>query len=171
MTNITHTLRTFNIGNYEVEILIDEYYQGCNWLADLFDVCDHHKGGVTVRNPVDPGNRNHHQWYKPTQYSLAELASDYAKQGRDNPSAEAYASTQRELGWYITAGDFGFTVTVSKCDIELANTNAGFGFDYSWEYCDQSLEEYTLHNFKSVIRECVHEAIAEARDAIRRLAA
>lgn len=168
---ITETLREFNIGRYQVEIECIDYCQGSDWLGDMFDVVGEHEGGVTVRNPVNAGDNKYHQWYTPKQYTLAELASDYAKQGLENPSKDAYESAQRELGWYITASDFGFQVTVKRDDVVLVENNAGLGFDFSWEYSKESLADYCWANFRDVITECLHEAIEESRDTLEKLAA
>jgi hypothetical protein len=166
-----HNIRNFEIGAYKVSVFVVDYHCATEWLTDLFDIRDSHEGGVTIRNPVNPGDNRLYQWFAPTQYTLASLASDYAKQGRSNPSKEAYKSAQQELAWHLTASDFGISVTVHKHGIEIANTTAGFGFDYSFEYADQSLEQYVLANFLGVIRECLRDAVIEARDNIKLLAA
>lgn len=167
---ITETLRTIQTAQFEVVIEVVDYHEPSHWLFDLFEPVDKHEGGVTVRTPVNAGDGRYYQWYRPTQYTLAELAQSYAKQGIDNPSREAYVSAQKELGWYCTATDCGFLVTVKKNGITIAETHAGFGFDYSYAYCPQTLEEYAWANFRDVIRECLHEAVKEARDAIERVA-
>lgn len=62
---------------------------------EQWEHCDEHKGGVTITNPE--ADRNSWTYYRPLQVSLSELTADYAKQGRENPSREAYDSLQRQL--------------------------------------------------------------------------
>ena len=164
-------MRIIKTARYTITISVEQYDgQLMDWLGEMFTPVDKHEGGVTITTPCNRGDDRYHQFYIPTQYTLASLASDYAAQGRSNPSGEAYASAQRELGWYITAGDYGISVTVEKAGVMLADVNAGFSFDYSWEYSDQTLEDYTISNFSDVIRETVREAIAEARETIKEIA-
>ncbi len=169
--NITMTLREFNIGKFQVVIDCIDYCEPTPWLNDLFETVERHQGGVTIRNPVSRGDDRCYQWYMPTQYTLSELASEYARQGRDNPSSAAYQSAQDELGWYLTASDFGFQVTVKKNGVTLTITNAGFGFDYSHQYSTTSLEQHCNDNYSDVIFECVQSAITESRETLAGLTA
>ena len=65
---------------------------------------------------------------------MSELAAAYAKQGRENPSFEAYQSLQNELERDITASDYGFRVNAYISDIlVLDEGHVGCGFDYSYD--------------------------------------
>lgn len=158
-----------SIGSYTVTVYVELY--GPWDFGDQFEVATCHEGGVTIRNPVNPGDDRCYQWFIPTQYSLAELSKDYAKAGRENPSREAYDSLQRQLGWELTAGDYGFCVEIRKAGVLLAETYAGFGFDYSWEYANESLDDYCRANYMNVIFEVMREAKQEARDTLQALRA
>lgn len=168
---ITHHLRTIKTDRFEVTIDCLDFCTPTEWLEDLFETCKYHEGGVTIRNPINPGDDRCHQWYKPTQYTLAELASDYAKQGRENPSREAYESARRDLAWYITASEFGLLVTIKKDGITLIENPAGLCFDYSHQESEENIEDYVWSNFRDVITECLHESIEAARAKLKQLAA
>lgn len=125
------TIETFEIESGELTINVSvvcyEYFDG---FADQWEGTDKHKGGVTIANPE--ADRNSYKYFIPKQTSLSEMAAYYAKQGRDNPSAEAYRSLQEQLQRDIYACDYGFKVSVSVCGIELVNDAAiGCGFDHS----------------------------------------
>lgn len=89
-------------------------------------------GRVTITNLE--ADRNSWKYFIPKQYTLADLAADYAKQGRENPSAAAYQSMQEQLMRDINASDYGFKVSAYVGGIEvLADTYVGCGFDYSYD--------------------------------------
>jgi hypothetical protein len=112
----------------------DEYFDG---FSDQWEGTDKHKGGVTIANPE--ADRNSWKFFIPKPYTLSELAADYAKQGRGNPSGEAYQSLQDQLHRDIHACDYGFRVSAYIGDIEvLADEIVGCGFDYS-VYDDEDL--------------------------------
>ena len=100
--------------------------------SDQWEGTDKHQGGVTIKNP-DAG-RNSYKYFIPRQVSLSELAADYAKQGRENPSAAAYQSMQEQLMRDITTSDYGFRATAYIGDIlVLDDEHMGCGFDYSYD--------------------------------------
>lgn len=116
--------KTIVLDGFEIIYTLETDYTGAvnnfedNWLA----VGDH-EGGVTVKS-LD-GN-----YYEPQNYSLSELASDYAKKGRDNPSFEAYQSLQKQLTRDINAFEVYLVVTVKRKFITLI-TDQVICYDYS----------------------------------------
>lgn len=89
-----------------------------------------HQGGVTVTNPEY--GRDTYKYFIPKQYTLADLAADYAKQGLDNPSAKAYQSLQDQLQRDIYASDHGFRVSAYLGDFKVVDDECvGCGFDHS----------------------------------------
>lgn len=54
-----------------------------------------HQGGITIQKPQEGWSNDQH--FEPLQYSLAQLTKDYHKQGRGNPSKDAYSSLQGQL--------------------------------------------------------------------------
>ena len=160
-------VRYFKMGSYEVWIDVVETNCGCNWLDELYYRCERNEGGVTIRVPSQYGDG----YFQHHAYTPAELASEYAKQGRENPSKEAYKSMQDELGWYITADDCYLRCTIKKAGIEIAEV-AGIGFDYSAEYADDDLAEYARkHMLPDYGADLIHDTITEARSVLQRLAA
>lgn len=105
----------------------------CNdGFSDMWAGTDKHQGGVTITNPE--ADRNSWKYFIPKQYTLADLAADYAKQGRENPSAAAYQSLQDQLVRDISASDYGFKVSAYVGGVEiLADECVGCGFDYSYD--------------------------------------
>lgn len=113
----------------EVSIICYGYFDG---FADQWEGTDKHQGGVTIKNLN--ADRNSYKYFIPRQVSLSELAAAYAKQGRENPSFEAYQSLQNELERDITASDYGFRVNAYIGDIlVLDDEPIGCGFDYSYD--------------------------------------
>ena len=55
---------------------------------DNWKFTDDHQGGVTIKNPNC--QRNDFKYAIPLNYSLKQLSSDYAKQGRENRLTPAY---------------------------------------------------------------------------------
>jgi len=114
---------------------------GCNdGFSDMWEGTDKHQGGVTITNPE--ADRNTWKYFIPKQYTLADLAADYAKQGRDNPSGEAYQSLQEQLMRDLHACDYGFSVSAFVGGVEiLTDEYAGCGFDYSYDDEGDLLDE------------------------------
>jgi len=160
----SNLIKTIERDGFTIEIFAVETHSGCNMLFDQFELTDRHEGGVTIVNPEH--DHNSYRYAIPLQTSLAELTKSFAKQGRENPSREAYESLQKELGWYITADDCYLRYTVSKAGIELADY-IGIGFDYSWHYSDQSLEDYALEILADYGD--TEEALAEAKENLSAL--
>ena len=164
MTYVIEHLWSRTINGFTVTAEVIDFCQGSLWLMDMFEPADAHEGGVTIRVPSWLDDGRGYRYWTPTQYSLAELSSDYAKQGRENPSREAYKSLQRDLAHYIQASDCAICVTVEKAGIELAEAYS-CGFDLSPEnpWDDSYWEAYGP--------ETVQEALSMARDSIEALTA
>ena len=128
-----NVIETFEIESGALKIEVSVICFECNdGFADQWKGTDKHQGGVTIKNPI--ADRNSYKYFIPQQCSMAELASCYAKQGRDNPSAAAYQSLQNQLERDITASDYGFRATAYIGDIlVLDDEHVGCGFDYSYD--------------------------------------
>ena len=115
--------------NIMVSVVCFECFDG---FSDMWEGTDKHQGGVTITNPE--ADRNSWSYFIPKQYTLADLAADYAKQGRDNPSAAAYQALQDQLVRDLHACDYGFSVSAFVGGVEiLTDTYVGCGFDYSYD--------------------------------------
>ena len=127
-------IESFEIESGELNITVSVICFDCNdGFSDQWEGADKHQGGVTITNP--DADRNSWKYYIPKQCTLSELAAAYARQGRENPSFEAYQSLQNQLERDITASDYGFRATAYVGDIlVLDDEPIGCGFDYS--YCD-----------------------------------
>lgn len=120
-----------------VSVICFECFDG---FSDMWEGTDKHQGGVTITNP--DADRNSYKYFIPQQCTLAELAADYAKQGRDNPSGAAYKSLQDQLMRDIGACDYGFNVSAFVGGVEiLTDTYVGCGFDYSYDDEGDLLDE------------------------------
>lgn len=163
-------IKQYNARNFTVSFYVDGGENGSAWFGDLYTASEH-IAGVTVQVPSQLQRRDSHKFYI-RQTTPAELAKDYAKQGRENPSAEAYESLQRELGWYLTAADYSIVCVIEKAGVEITEVY-GPGVDYSGEYADESLDEYVIkHGFmRDYASEVLKEAITEARSTLTALAA
>lgn len=126
-------IESFEIEAGELSINVSVICFECfDCFSDMWEGTDKHQGGVTITNPE--ADRNSWKFFIPKQYTLADLAADYAKQGRDNPSAAAYQSLQDQLVRDISASDYGFKVSAYVGGVEvLADTYVGCGFDYSYD--------------------------------------
>lgn len=126
-------IESFEIESGTLKIEVSIICYGCfDGFADQWEGTDKHHGGVTIKN--QNADRNSWKYFIPQQCSIAELASCYAKQGRDNPSAEAYQSLQNQLERDSSASDYGFRATAYIGDIlVLDDEPIGCGFDYSYD--------------------------------------
>ena len=126
-------IESFEIEVGDLNIMVSVICFDCNdGFSDMWEGTDKHQGGVTITNPE--ADRNSYIYFIPKQISLSELAADYAKQGRDNPSGEAYKALQDQLVRDISASDYGFKVSAYVGGVEvLADTYVGCGFDYSYD--------------------------------------
>lgn len=127
------TIESFEIESGELTINVSVICYECfDGFEDQWEGTDKHKGGVTIANTE--ADRNSWKFFIPKQYSLSQLAADYAKQGRENPSAAAYQSLQDQLQRDIHACDYGFKVSAYVGGVEvLADEIVGCGFDYSYD--------------------------------------
>ena len=134
-------IESFEIELGELSINVSVICFDCNdGFSDQWEGTDKHQGGVTIKNPI--ADRNSYKYFIPKQCTLAELAADYAKQGRENPSAEAYQSMQEHLMRDIHACDYGFSVSAYVGGVEiLTDEYVGCGFDYSYDDEGDLLDE------------------------------
>lgn len=162
----TETLEDRSKNGWQIVIDVVDFCEGLHWFADLYTESEH-IGGETIAAPAQlcRGAVQHYRG----QYTPAELASDYAKQGRENPSREAYATLQKELAHYIQASDCALKCTVSRNGIVLAS---GYGVMFDWSHeLEQGLEDTARAMLRDYGRDFIREAIAEAREVVRGLAA
>lgn len=126
-------IESFEIESGELSINVSVICFECfDGFSDMWDGTDKHQGGVTIANPDE--DRNSWKYFIPKQYTLADLAADYARQGRGNPSGEAYQSMQDQLMRDISASDYGFSVSAFVGGVEiLTDEYVGCGFDYSYD--------------------------------------
>lgn len=126
-------IESFEIELGELSINVSVICFDCNdSFSERWEGTDKHQGGVTITNLE--ADRNSWEYFIPKQYTLADLAADYTKQGRDNPSGAAYQSMQDQLMRDITASDYGFMVSAFVGDVEiLTDEYVGCGFDYSYD--------------------------------------
>lgn len=126
------TIETFGFENNGVQFTVNVIcYNKYAGFGDQWKMTDAHKGGVTIANPE--ADRNSYKYGIPQQCTLAELASSYAKQGRENPSREAYESLQSQLERDLNASDYGFQVSAEIDGVTLFDDeNLGCSFDYSY---------------------------------------
>lgn len=129
-----------------------------NTVFGIWEKADGHQAGQTVKD--DDG-----QFWTSCNYTPAELSRDYAKQGRENPSREAYESLRNELYHYI----YGQMVTIKAAVYldgeELAADFIGCDFsDYSGESLEEAAENVARDHFdwRAIIREAREEAKQKA---------
>lgn len=134
-------IESFEIEAGELSINVSVICFDCNdSFSDQWEGTDKHQGGVTITNPE--ADRNSWKYFIPKQCTLADLAADYAKQGRDNPSGEAYQSLQEQLMRDLHACDYGFSVSAFVGGVEiLTDEYVGCGFDYSYDDEGDLLDE------------------------------
>lgn len=108
--------------------------------VDNWQFTDDHKGGVTIK--VKNADRNGYKYAIPTHYALSQLASDYAKQGRDNPSLEAYKSLQDELHRDLEASNYILFASVVDSNGNTVLNSFSLAYSFDWCYLDgEDLEE------------------------------
>src|SRR5574343_2113530 len=111
-------IESFEIEAGELNIMVSVICFDCNdCFSDILEGTDKHQGGVTITNLE--ADRNCYKYFIPKQCNLEDLAADYAKQGRDNPSGEAYQSLQEQLMRDLHACDYGFMVSAYVGGVEI----------------------------------------------------
>lgn len=126
-------IESFEIEAGELSVNVSVICFECfDCFSDMWEGTDKHQGGVTITNLE--ADRNSWKYFIPKQYTLADLAADYARQGRGNPSGGAYQALQDQLMRDISASDYGFEVSVSVGGVKLIDgVSVGCGFDYSYD--------------------------------------
>nr|DAJ98490.1 MAG TPA: hypothetical protein [Caudoviricetes sp.] len=102
--------------------------------VDNWQFTDEHKGGVTIK--VKNAERNSYKYAIPTHYPLSQLTSDYAKQGRDNPSLEAYKSLQDELERDLQANNYILYASVVDAEGNTVLNSFSLAYGFDWCYLD-----------------------------------
>ena len=114
-------------------------YEAVTWYEpshalENWEFTDDHQGGVTIKNPNY--QRNEFKYAIPLHYSLKQLSSDYAKQGRENPSREAYTSLQEELQRDLEASDYYLSAKVVDANGKTVLDSFSIGYVFDWCYSD-----------------------------------
>ena len=126
---------TFEVVKEKFSIIYEAVncYEASHHLSD-WEFTDNHKGGVTIKNP----NYQHNQfkYVIPLRYSLKQLSSDYAKQGRENPSQEAYISLQKELERDLEASEYSLSAKVVDANGNTVLDSFYLGYAFDWCYSD-----------------------------------
>ena len=102
--------------------------------VDNWQFTDDHKGGVTIK--VKNADRNGYKYAIPTHYALSQLASDYAKQGMDNPSLAAYKSLQDELERDLGANSYILYASVVDAEGNTVLNSFSLAYGFDWCYLD-----------------------------------
>ena len=126
-------IESFEIELGELSINVSVICFDCNdGFSDMWEGTDKHQGGVTITNLE--ADRNSWKYFIPKQYTLADLAAAFARQGCENPSEDAYQSMQEQLMRDLHACDYGFSVSAFVGGVEiLTDEYVGCGFDYSYD--------------------------------------
>ena len=114
-----------------------DQYENPNTVFGIWTPADYHEAGQTVQDCQ--AERGCPKFYTSCNYTPAELAKEYAKQGRKNPSKEAYNSLQNELLHYLYGFCFYAEIEIKRAGIWLAGD--WISSDYSdWAFPTTSLE-------------------------------
>lgn len=157
-------IETFNFSRNNIDFTVNVVAAyTADGFGDQWKMTDTHEGGVTIQNRN--ADRNSFKYAIPQQVSLAELAKEYAAQGRENPSREAYESLQRQLDRDIDASDYYFTVDATAGSYTvLDGFVCGCGFDYSYQEESNLLDRaQEIWNDCNGEEEATEEAIKEVR--------
>lgn len=116
-----------NIDGLEIVYKLEAIHDGCLGMHNFTEQWEHtdiHIGGVTI-------NSDGEHWI-PKNYSIADLSSDFAKQGRDNPCKDAYQSLLEQFERDRVAFEAVVSVSVLKNGIELfEDTIVGTDYDHT----------------------------------------
>ena len=134
---------------------IDEYERP-NDIWGIFTPADYHEAGITIQY-LNAG-RDCPKHYTSCNYTPAQLAKEYAAQGRANPSKEAYDSLQKELSHYLDGICYSAIVEIKRAGIVLATDC--IGSDYSDNY-GESLADNAIQCAKEHF--CIKDLISQAR--------
>lgn len=114
-------------------------YEAVTWYEpshalENWEFTDDHQGGVTIKNPNY--QRNEFKYAIPLHYSLKQLSSDYARQGRENPPREAYTSLQEELQRDLEASEYYLSAKVVDANGKTVLDSFSIGYAFDWHYSD-----------------------------------
>ncbi|QHR67902.1 hypothetical protein mistaenkt_14 [Escherichia phage mistaenkt] len=126
---------TFEVVKEKFSIIYEAVncYEASHSISD-WEFTDKHQGGVTIKNPNY--QRNEFKYAIPLRYSLKQLSSDYAKQGRENPSQEAYISLQKELERDLEASEYNISAKVVDANGNTVLDSFYLGYAFDWCYSD-----------------------------------
>jgi hypothetical protein len=165
MTATTHLKYILQEG-FTVTINIIEGHEGSNSFSDMYTASEH-IGGTTVQVPNELQSRNGYKYFI-GQTTPAELAQWYAKQGKENPSAEAYKSLQEDLGMYLTADTCWLEYVWHKNGIEV-HTATSCCFEYSYDYSKGTLESEAENIYVDHGESDLQDGVAEALEAVENM--
>lgn len=166
MSNTIKTLlKQKTIGSITIKIEVIDFCEGSFWFRDLYTASEH-IAGETIQVPLHLQKKNYPKFYI-GQTSPKELTRLFAKEGKINPSKEAYLSLQRDLEHYIQASDCSIKYTVYKNNIELV-WSYGANFDFSYVYYS-NYEEAGKIFLKEEGSEKIKELILEAKEVLNSL--
>ena len=152
--------------NFKLNIS-DDCSEGINQVFGIWELAERHEGGVTVKYTPMTYQDKPSYWVN-TQYKLSEVASAHAKTGRENPSAEAYASMQKELKHYLDGYMLNMSAQIWLDDILLAEDSICTDFSYEyWNSVEECAEVCAKDHFS--IYSLVREAKQNAKTMINKL--
>ena len=155
-TGIVTLLSEKTFGDYVMTIGVIDYCCGSHWFQELYESSEH-IAGTTVTSESASGHYI-------GQTTPAELSKFFAKEGRENPSKEAYDSLSKELEHYIKASDCSLFCRIEKSGVELAKTT-GITSEYSDIYHD-NYEDFGEDLLKEYGNDFINEAMIEARNTL-----
>jgi hypothetical protein len=132
-----------------------------NEVYGIWKVADGHQAGTTVKDPRSG------QHFISCNYTPAQLAGDYAKQGMVNASREAYSSLQEELVGELYGDMIHVLLEVFAEEVMLASDGICTPV-YEEHSLDDAAEEMLDEHFD--IPGLVEEAKEKARDIAAKLA-
>ncbi|QBP33207.1 hypothetical protein Silverhawkium_gp121 [Shigella phage Silverhawkium] len=125
--------------NYSIVYEAVNFYESSHCVEN-WQFTDEHKGGVTIK--VKNAGRSDYKYAIPQHYELSQLMSDYSKQGRVNPSQEAYKSLQDELQRDLEASNYILFASVVDNNGNTVLNSFSLAYSFDWCYLDgEDLEE------------------------------
>lgn len=156
------------MSKYTYKLNIEPNYdENINAIYGIWELADKHQGGVTVKyeSCTYPGEPS---YWTNVNYTLAELTSDYTKEGKENPSKEAYESMQKELRHYMEGYLLTVTPQIWLDDILLAEDCIGTDFsDEYWDSEQECAEDCAKCNFS--LKALIKEAKVNSQTIINKL--
>lgn len=118
----TETIEEWECGKFRLKLTATDLQECPNDAYGNWEQAPCHIGGETV---TLPGSDCYHQsantFWRNANYTPAQLAKEFAAQGRENPSREAYKSLQNELRSDLLGGMYAIELTVYVGAMKLAS--------------------------------------------------